>query len=146
MGCLTNSSRVDSVVNPTGRLMFNDFVRNMEDLATGLGASLEDGGLGLQGWDAGVEVDRVGAKGGKEIVGILSENSSVSLHHGSTLVFPFVFVRSKLIYLRLFSVGIYHASSCLLASYSSLCSHFVIQHPLRAKARFQTVKSDAAFR
>jgi hypothetical protein len=59
------------------RLMYHDYVRNIEDLSTGLAAPLSEGGLGLQGWEEGVGAEAVKA-GGKEIVGILSENSSVS--------------------------------------------------------------------
>jgi hypothetical protein len=66
-------------IDPTtdSRLMYHDYVRNIEDLSTGLAAPLSEGGLGLQGWEEGVGAEAVKA-GGKEIVGILSENSSVS--------------------------------------------------------------------
>lgn len=62
------------------RVMYNDYVRNIEDLSTGLAAPASDGGLGLEGWEAGVGADEVAKPGqtGKEIVGIISENSSVS--------------------------------------------------------------------
>ena len=54
---------------------------NLEDLSTGLAAPVADGGLGLEGWQAGIGADEVAKPGetGKEIVGIISENSSVSL-------------------------------------------------------------------
>lgn len=70
------------------RVMYNDYIRNIDDMSTGLSAAVEDGGLGLQGWDAGVTVRDVGRDGGKELIGIMGENSSVKysmiddrLHH-----------------------------------------------------------------
>lgn len=66
-------------IDPTTdtRLMYHDYIRNIEDLSTGLAAPLSEGGMGLQGWEEGVGAEAVKA-GEKEIVGILSENSSVS--------------------------------------------------------------------
>ncbi|KAF9564169.1 acetyl-CoA synthetase-like protein [Agrocybe pediades] len=86
-----------SPANPTGRLMYNDYVRNIEDLSTGLAASVEDGGLGLEGWDAEVKPESVSVKGGKEIVGIMSENSSeyITLVHALLRVtVPFALISS----------------------------------------------------
>ncbi|KDR83116.1 hypothetical protein GALMADRAFT_238939 [Galerina marginata CBS 339.88] len=86
-----------STTNPTGRLMYHDFVRNVEDLSTGLGASESEGGLGLQGWDESVLPQSVGINGGKEIVGIMSENSSdyIALVHACIrIVVPFALISS----------------------------------------------------
>lgn len=58
--------------------MYQDYLRNIEDLSTGLGVSEAEGGLGLQGWKETDRAESVNAKGGKEIIGIISENSSVS--------------------------------------------------------------------
>ena len=49
------------------RVMYRDFTARIQDLATGLGAPLHQGGMGLQAEDG-------------EIVGILAENSSVSVY------------------------------------------------------------------
>lgn len=57
--------------------MYRDYVKNIDDLSTGLGVSEAEGGLGLPAWEEGSTADSVGVKGGKEIVGIMSENSSV---------------------------------------------------------------------
>ena len=70
-------------IDPTTdtRVMYRDFVRNIEDLSTGLAAPVSQGGMGLEGWEEGVGADEVakpGQTGGKEIVGIISQNSSVS--------------------------------------------------------------------
>ena len=48
------------------KVMYYDFVERIRDLATGLGASVSQGGLGI-------------VMEGKERVGIMGENSSVSL-------------------------------------------------------------------
>lgn len=59
------------------RLMYHDYLRNIDDMSTGLSTSVEHGGLGLQSWHEGVGVGDVGHDGGKEIIGIMGENSSV---------------------------------------------------------------------
>ena len=46
--------------------MYDDFLERIRDLATGLGASVDQGGLGIRAED-------------KEMIGIMAENSSVSL-------------------------------------------------------------------
>ena len=47
-------------------VMYDDFLERIRDLATGLGAPLSKGGLGIRAED-------------KEMIGIMGENSSVSL-------------------------------------------------------------------
>lgn len=59
--------------------MYHDYLRNIDDLSTGLGVSESEGGLGLQGWKESDRADSISVKAGKEIVGIISENSSVSV-------------------------------------------------------------------
>ena len=49
------------------QIMYRDFTMRIKDLATGLGAPLYQGGMGLQ------------ADSDEEIVGIIAENSSVSI-------------------------------------------------------------------
>jgi hypothetical protein len=44
--------------------MYDDFLERIRDLATGLGASVDEGGLGIED---------------TEMIGIMGENSSVSL-------------------------------------------------------------------
>ena len=46
--------------------MYDDFLERIRDLATGLGASVDQGGLGIRAED-------------KEMIGIMGENSSVSV-------------------------------------------------------------------
>ena len=48
--------------------MYDDFLERIRDLATGLGASVDQGGLGIRAED-------------KEMIGIMGENSSVSLKY-----------------------------------------------------------------
>lgn len=48
------------------RIMYSEFTSRIQDLATGLGAPLHQGGMGLRAEDG-------------EIVGIIAENSSVSV-------------------------------------------------------------------
>ena len=48
------------------RIMYHDFLERIRDLATGLGTPMSQGGLGIRAED-------------KEMVGIMGENSSVSL-------------------------------------------------------------------
>ena len=48
------------------KVMYHDFLERIRDLATGLGAPVSQGGLGIRAED-------------KEMVGIMGENSSVSL-------------------------------------------------------------------
>lgn len=48
------------------RIMWRDFLARVEDLATGLGTSVSEGGLGLRREDG-------------HVIGILGENSSVSV-------------------------------------------------------------------
>ena len=59
------------------RVMYRDWVRDVEDLSTAFAGPTSEGCMGLQGWDEG-EGAEVVAPGGKEIIGIMSENSSVS--------------------------------------------------------------------
>ena len=47
-------------------IMYNNFLERVRDLATGLGASVDQGGLGIRAEN-------------KEMIGIMGENSSVSL-------------------------------------------------------------------
>ena len=46
-------------------IMYDDFLERIRDLATGLGASVNEGGLGIRAED-------------NEMIGIMGENSSVS--------------------------------------------------------------------
>ena len=46
--------------------MYHDYLELIRDLATGLGASVDQGGLGIRAED-------------KEMIGIMGDNSSVSL-------------------------------------------------------------------
>ena len=48
------------------KILYYDFLERIRDLATGLGASVDQGGLGIRAED-------------KEIIGIMGENSSVSV-------------------------------------------------------------------
>jgi hypothetical protein len=48
------------------KIMYYDYLERIRDLATGLGASVDQGGLGIRAED-------------KEMIGIMGENSSVSL-------------------------------------------------------------------
>ena len=52
------------------KIGYRQFTSRIKDLATGLGASIQQGGMGLRAADD---------KGGGEIVGIMAENSSVRL-------------------------------------------------------------------
>jgi hypothetical protein len=49
-------------------VMYYDFLERIRDLATGLGASADQGGLGIRAED-------------KEMIGIMGENSSVSIKY-----------------------------------------------------------------
>ena len=59
------------------QVMYREFTARIQDLATGLGAPLHQGGMGLRAEDG-------------EIVGILAENSSVSVENAVTLVFELI--------------------------------------------------------
>jgi hypothetical protein len=59
------------------RVMFREWVRDMEDLSTAFAAQTSEGCMGLRGWGEGEGAQDV-FPGGKEIIGIMSENSSVS--------------------------------------------------------------------
>ena len=59
------------------RVMFHEWVKDMEDLSTAIAGPTSEGCLGLQGWNEG-EGAEVVVPGGKEVIGIMSENSSVS--------------------------------------------------------------------
>ncbi|KAH9480790.1 putative 4-coumarate--CoA ligase 2 [Psilocybe cubensis] len=86
-----------TAVNPTGRLMYRDYLRNIEDLSTGLGVSEAEGGLGLQGWKETDRAESVNAKAGREIIGIISENSSdyITLIHACIrIAVPFALISS----------------------------------------------------
>ena len=48
------------------KIMYSDFVERIQDMATGIGAPVSQGGLGIEAED-------------KEMVGIMGENSSVSI-------------------------------------------------------------------
>ncbi|KAF8887030.1 hypothetical protein CPB84DRAFT_1684829 [Gymnopilus junonius] len=87
---------VESLATVNGSLTFHDFKRNIEDLGTALGASVADGGLGLQAWQVNVLPENV-RKDGKEIVGIMSENSSeyITLVHACLrIAVPFALISS----------------------------------------------------
>jgi hypothetical protein len=56
--------------------MYRDWMRDVEDLSTAFAGPTSEGCMGLQGWDEGEGVEVV-VPGGKEIIGIMSENSSV---------------------------------------------------------------------
>ena len=49
-------------------ILYDDFLERIRDLATGLGASVDQGGLGIRAEN-------------KEMIGIMGENSSVSLKY-----------------------------------------------------------------
>ncbi|KAF8962991.1 hypothetical protein BDZ97DRAFT_1701982 [Flammula alnicola] len=73
------------------------FCEGVEDLSTGLGVSEREGGLGLVGWEEGEGAEAVGGKRGKEIVGIMSENSSeyITLVHACLrIAVPFALISS----------------------------------------------------
>jgi hypothetical protein len=59
------------------RVMFREWVRDMEDLSTALAAPTSEDCMGLQGWGEGEGAEDV-VPGRKEIIGIMGENSSVS--------------------------------------------------------------------
>jgi hypothetical protein len=61
------------------RVMFREWLRDMEDLSTALAAPTSEGCMGLQGWGEGEGPEDV-VPGGKEIIGIMTENSSVSAY------------------------------------------------------------------
>ncbi|KJA14497.1 hypothetical protein HYPSUDRAFT_150348 [Hypholoma sublateritium FD-334 SS-4] len=74
---------IDSATD--ARVMYRDFVRNIEDLSTGLAAPVSQGGMGLEGWEEG------------EIVGIISQNSSeyITLIHACLrIAVPFALISS----------------------------------------------------
>jgi hypothetical protein len=48
------------------KIMYSDFVERIQDMATGIGAPVSQGGLGIEAED-------------KEMVGMMGENSSVSI-------------------------------------------------------------------
>jgi len=58
------------------RVMYRDWLRDVEDLSTAFAGPTSEGCMGLQGWNEG-EGAEVVAPGRKEIIGIMSENSSV---------------------------------------------------------------------
>lgn len=127
-------SRTDFIVTPPSRLMFKDYVRNIEDLATGLGASLENGGLGLQGWEAGVEPERVGTAEGREIIGIMSENSSVSLPNGVHFIRTRSDSKEKFLCSLKEYMTLVHACLRITVPFAPISSHstpFELKHALK---------------
>ncbi|KAF9483593.1 acetyl-CoA synthetase-like protein [Pholiota conissans] len=73
-------------IDPTNatRVMYRDYVRNIEDLSTGLAAPVSEGGMGLEAWEEG-------------IVGIMGENSSEYLtliHACLRIAVPFALISS----------------------------------------------------
>ena len=85
--------------------MYYDFLERIRDLATGLGASVSQGGLGIAAED-------------KERIGIMGENSSVSLAGF------FFFVGRKIYFIHF--PGIHHLSACLYPAGHSLRSTFIL--------------------
>ncbi|KIM41001.1 hypothetical protein M413DRAFT_19093 [Hebeloma cylindrosporum] len=78
------------------RVMYRDWVRDVEDLSTAFAGPSSQGCMGLQGWNEG-EGAEVVVPGGKEIIGIMSENSSeyIALIHACIRVaVPFALVSS----------------------------------------------------
>ena len=83
--------------------MYHDFLERIRDLATGLGAPVSQGGLSIRAED-------------KEMVGIMGENSSVSL---------FLFCEE----VRLIrSPGVHHPGARLYPVGHALCSNFMLFH------------------
>ena len=85
-------------------IMYDDFLERIRDLATGLGAPISQGGLGISAED-------------QEMIGIMGENSSVSrslMLFGETNVLISAYE------------GIHHLGSCLYPTGVTFRSDFVL--------------------
>jgi len=58
-------------------VMFREWARDMEDLSTALAGPMSEGCMRLKGWGEGDSNAEDVVPGGKEIIGIMTENSSV---------------------------------------------------------------------
>ena len=92
------------------KVMYYDFFERIRDLATGIGAPASQGGLGI-------------VAEGKERVGIMGENSSVSLAG---------FLVRRMVYSIRFP-GVHHLGACLYPSGYTLRPNLIIFNFFRVK-------------
>lgn len=108
------------------KIGYREFTSRIKDLATGLGAPIQQGGMGLRA---------AADNGGGEIVGIMAENSSVSFLQ--TCFLP---------KFTLYLIGIHHTPPFMLIHNSSFHLNILPLNTTRTQTRINTHKTNSPIR